>query len=387
MTEIFFDVLKNSVLITGLVIVMMIMIEYVNVQSGGRWFSRLQGNSFMQVILASLLGMVPGCIGGFAAVSLYTHRLISFGALVAMMICSSGDEAFVMLAMIPRQAVVIFSVLFVIAVISGTVVDMIFRKKRRMAISQCGLDFDIHKEECGASLFRLSSFRNLKSAGREKIFILCFIGLFSGAIISGILEHDHDAHAHDAGYHEETIVAGNGTCQDTCIHEEDTAHIHAHGINILNERWLNLVFAALGIITLLLTVTASEHFVKSHLWNHVVKKHMLSIFLWTFGALFIIQTGMLYFDMEGLLRENMFAVLVIAVLIGFIPESGPHMVFISLFSGGLVPVSVLVANSIVQDGHTALPLLAESKKDFFMAKAINMLVGFFTGGMMMLFGL
>ena len=76
----------------------------------------------------------------------------------------------------------------------------------------------------------------------------------------------------------------------------------------------------------------------------------------------------------------------IALLIGIIPESGPHYVIILLFMNGLVPFSVLLANSIVQDGHGALPLLAESKRDFFLIKGINFtvglivgLLGFFTG--------
>jgi len=101
--EILTDVLRNSILITGLVIIMMLLIEYFNIQSKGEWFAKLQGSGIKQIVLGSALGLIPGCLGGFAAVSLFTHRLISFGALVAMMICSSGDEAFVILAMIPWQ--------------------------------------------------------------------------------------------------------------------------------------------------------------------------------------------------------------------------------------------------------------------------------------------
>jgi hypothetical protein len=38
-----------------------------------------------------------------------------------------------------------------------------------------------------------------------------------------------------------------------------------------------------------------------------------------------------------------------------------------------------MASAIVQDGHGALPLFAESKKSFFAAKAINILVGLVVG--------
>ena len=107
MMHLFIDILRNSILITGLVVVMMMMIESLNIESRGLLFKGLRRTKLVQVIVAALLGSVPGCMGGFATVSLYTHRLFSFGALVAMMIASSGDEAFVMLAMFPEKAMIL----------------------------------------------------------------------------------------------------------------------------------------------------------------------------------------------------------------------------------------------------------------------------------------
>ena len=75
-------------------------------------------------------------------------------------------------------------------------------------------------------------------------------------------------------------------------------------------------------------------------------------------------------NIESWIQQNVFIMILIAVLIGIIPESGPHIVFITLFAAGTVPFSVLLASSIVQDGHTTLPLLAESKKCFIKAKII-----------------
>ena len=117
------DILRNSILITGLVVVMMMMIESLNIESKGLFFKGLRKTKIGQVVIGALLGSVPGCMGGFATVSLYTHRMLSFGALVAMMIASSGDEAFIMLAMIPEQALILFALLFVISVIVGIIVD------------------------------------------------------------------------------------------------------------------------------------------------------------------------------------------------------------------------------------------------------------------------
>jgi hypothetical protein len=184
--------------------------------------------------------------------------------------------------------------------------------------------------------------------------------------------HDHTA----ADNHNHTATTDNHN------HTAEDAHsaIDEHGhLNIFSERWLNLIFAFISLITLYLTLSANEHFIKEHLWNHVVKKHLKSIFLWTFGALLVLQFGIQYLDIEHWVRDNIVFMILLAVVIGLIPESGPHMVFITLFAGGLVPFSVLLASSIVQDGHTALPLLAESKSSFFKAKLINMLIGLIVG--------
>ena len=49
--HLFLDVLRNSFLVTGLVIIMMLMIELVNIHSEGRWFKRLRQHRFGQVVL------------------------------------------------------------------------------------------------------------------------------------------------------------------------------------------------------------------------------------------------------------------------------------------------------------------------------------------------
>lgn len=395
------DVLRNSVLITGLVLIMMLMIEYFNIHSHGRWFSLIKDSKIKQIFLGSLLGLVPGCIGGFATVSLYTHRLLSLGALVAMMISSSGDEAFVIMAMIPKEGFILFGILFVISIITGIVVDYgIYRKPQE---GLCPDDFEIHtsageNDRKIPSIFRLESYKVMLKPSKERIAILLGIALFIGAVIMGILACGHH-HSAEAAHGAETYVCEHGhvhTVADTHNHAVADAHNHAHEhshmhshsdahihtdatLNILNEKSINIVFAIISIITLFFTATANEHFIKDHLWNHVIKKHMVSIFLWTFGTLLVCNIGMQYLDIEHWISNNMLLVMLLAIAIGIIPESGPHLIFVTLFAQGVLPFYILLVNSIVQDGHSALPLLAESKMSFVKAKLINIAVGLIVG--------
>lgn len=371
--SLFVNVLKNGVLITGLVIVMMLMIEFINVSSHGRWFERLKGAPNKQVFLGALLGLIPGCVGGFAAVSLYTHRLIGFGALIAMMIASSGDEAFVMLALIPKDALILFGVLFVIAIISGLLINLFARlrrdqKKFRMA---CEDDFEVHLEDEGHFFEKPHfSLANLKHFSWRKLVLILGVAAFIVALALGVLGHDH--------YEASHILT------DTASLEH--AHEHAHGISLLDEYWINLVFAILSIGVLVVIAVSGEHFIKEHLWDHVIRKHLLSIFLWTTGALLLVQLGLQYLDIESWTSDNIPLMILFAVLIGLIPESGPHLVFVALYASGLVPFSVLLASSISQDGHASLPLLAETKKGFLKAKLVNMLIGLIVGFSAYFFG-
>ncbi len=78
-------------------------------------------------------------------------------------------------------------------------------------------------------------------------------------------------------------------------------------------------------------------------------------------------------------------VLLIGALIGMVPESGPHLIFVMMYAQGLVPFSVLFTTSFVQDGHGMLPLLSYSVKDSILIKIFNLAFGIATGAA--LFGL
>ena len=371
MIEIIIEALRNSVLITGLVVVMMMMIESLNIESKGLVFKGLKKTKFGQVVIASLLGSIPGCMGGFATVSLYTHRMFSFGALVAMMIASSGDEAFVMLAMIPEQALILFAVLFVLAIIAGVTVDFFHDK-----IHSRNCDKHDHSE-CGAETSCTDGYHESDSDSRKRHFgwkrILMFVGLalFIAALASGHLAHDHAAHTHEHAHIQ--------------AHEHVHMHEHHHGIDLLSEDWMNVLFAGLSVIVLFVLLFASDNFVEEHLWKHIVRKHLPTTFAWTFGVLLILGFALQHVDIEHWISDNTALMIILATLIGIIPESGPHMVFVTLFAAGVVSFPVLMASSISQDGHSSIPLLAESRKSFAWAKLINCFVALAAGFAAMLF--
>ena len=431
------NIIRNSILITGLVIVMMMMIESLNIESKGLFFKGLKKTKIGQVVIAALLGSVPGCMGGFATVSLYTHRMFSFGALVAMMIASSGDEAFVMLAMIPEQALILFVILFIIAIVVGIVTDLIHGKAHAKECDKhdhedCG----VHTDCDGYEVHKHEEHDKKRHFGWKRITMLVGLALFIAALGTGRLGHDHEAHAgHNhtqeceqiatgealamtcEGHDSEQIATGEAlamTCEEhghnhghadgegmTCDghnHDRHTHHIHNEGtchfdqaerveksIDLLSEGWMNVLFAGLSVVMLIVLIFASDHFVEGHLWDHIIKKHLPTIFAWTFGVLLVLGIALQYIEIDKWISDNTALMILLATLIGIIPESGPHMIFVTLFAAGVVPFPVLLASSISQDGHASIPLLAESKKSFAMAKLINCVVALAAGYAAMLF--
>ena len=421
------DILRNSILITGLVIVMMMMIESLNIESRGLFFKGLKKTKVGQVVFGALLGSVPGCMGGFATVSLYTHKMFSFGALVAMMIASSGDEAFVMLAMIPDKALLIFAVLFVVAIAVGIITDLIHERLHRKHChetdhSNCGVEtgckdgYEVHSlsGECedgvkatdchNETSFHTSHERSGKTRhyGWKRLTMFVGLAIFIAALATGHLGHDHSAHgghSHEGNSHCcecETVVHDHSE-HATCAHEHPSCHPEhqvshpehstchhersegSHSINLLDEEWMNILFAGLSILVLVVLLFGSDHFIEEHLWNHIIRKHFLTIFLWTFGVLLIVGIGLQYVSLDKWISSNTALMIILATLIGIIPESGPHMIFVTLYAAGVVPLPVLLASSISQDGHASLPLIAESRKSFLWAKIINCIAALTVG--------
>jgi len=272
-------VLGQTLQVTLLVFVMMIVVDLMNVWTRGRLAAMLkQGRQWRQYVIASLLGAAPGCIGAFTNVSLYVHGMISFGALVGAMAAVSGDEAFVMLAMFPKTAVMLFIMLFATGIAIAWLTDILVK---RWKMTTC-LDCDVPQ-----------------------------------------------FHPAREGF---------------------------------------------------------SHYVKEHIWQHVIKRHIWKTLLWTFGALFVVEAGLQYWQLEKMASQYPLVLLVAGVLLGLIPESGPHLIFVTMFANGLIPFSVLFSSSIVQDGHGMLPMLSYSVHDAMMIKAFNLVFGLGIGLLLYAFG-
>ena len=324
------NVAKHALMITGFVSVMMLVIEYLNVLTRGSWQQGLARYRFGQLVLAALLGATPGCLGAFAVVAMYSHGVLSLGAVVAAMIATSGDEAFVMLAIIPKEFAVVTGILFAGAVVAGALTDVILRKRKRVIVEEHQA-LEVHGEICNC-FPRGQILSQWKQCTAPRGILTVVLTVFLFALVFG--------------------------------------QIGPHGWS-----WIRITLFACSAIGLFIVITVPDHFLEEHLWQHVARKHVPRVFLWTLGALLAMYILTEHLHLDSTIRQGKWIVLAIACLVGLIPESGPHLIFVTLYAQGTVPFSVLLASSIVQDGHGMLPMLAGSRRGFLVVKTINLVVG------------
>ncbi len=343
-------IFNHAVVISFFVFVMMLLVDFVDTVSQTRMSGLITGGRWRQYTLAAFLGATPGCLGAFMNVSLYIHGMISFGALVGGMIATSGDEAFVMLAQFPAAALALFGLLFAGGIIFAWVSDKAVQALKITPCAPCLEDQCAHcrsQAESGArwgEIIRPANvIENLRSLSFTRFLLLLLIVSFIFLVSFGGLGH--------SGWD-----------------------------------WKRITFLALAGCSLYIAAVASEHYLHYHIWDHILKRHLLRVFLWSFGALLFVHWGLGFWNLEALVRTHMVWVLLIAALLGIVPESGPHMVFVMMYAQGLVPFSVLLTSSFVQDGHGMLPLLSYSIRDSVLVKLLNLIFGVTVGGIFFALG-
>jgi len=340
----FVPIINHSIMITLFVFVMMLFIDYINVLTRGKMEKAVKGGKGRQYVVSSFLGSTPGCLGAFMNVSFYVHGLLSFGAIVGGMIATSGDESFVMLTLFPKKALLLFGILFILGIIGAWIADKLAGLFKITPCEECKLQEFHKKEERISTWFRPQKIKDFPGLCIPRyisfIFIVTFLSLIGVGII-GTKEWD----------------------------------------------WKRITIFSSLIIALFITCTSSNHYFKEHIWEHIIKEHLWKVFLWTFFALFFIKFGLNYWNLEVFIKDNMRLILLISALVGIIPESGPHLVFVMMFSNGLIPFSVLLTSSISQDGHGMLPLLSYTVKDSLLIKVFNIAFALIIGGIVYISGL
>ena len=268
------------------------------------------------VIMASLLGALPGCGGAIVVVTQYIQGRISFGSLVAVLTATMGDAAFLLLAAEPLTGFFIFGLGAFVGSISGYIVDK------------------IHGEEYlqGNSKLRVE-FEKIVKTFVSKFNIFWTLVFLPGFIVGLFVAFQQDV--------DQILDLPEGL---SITHTIGTVGailcVFMWSLNPLSDFQCSTDRSR----NLLSRVVDTTNFVTT--W-------VICGFL-TF-EIFIYLTE---YDLKTFFEIWLPLVPLIAILFGLLPGCGPQILVTTFYLNGFIPLSAEIGNAISNDGDALFPAIA-----------------------------
>jgi len=276
----------------------------------------IKKNSKLEIPICALLGVIPGCGGAIMVMSMYTRGIVSFSSVLATLISTMGDAAFILIASKPQAALIILPITLIIGIVTGYI-SLPFSDKIAPSI--------IPKKNSNIIL---------PTNKIPTVFYKIWLYLLIPAVILGLINAFNLSFEIPLfGYDLIGIFAF--TAAMSCLimwvfnplTDIQMAAVHE---NSLRKTVDTTCFVSVWVITAFLCFEL--------------------INLFTQGRMF-----------EYLLFFGPFIPLM-AILIGFIPGCGPQIMITSMFVSGQIPMAAQIGNSISNDGDALFPALAISAR-------------------------
>jgi len=257
-----------------------------------------------QVPMASLLGALPGCGGAVVVITAFARGNIRLGAMVAALIATMGDAAFLLLAKEPTTYLRLMSISIFAAVLSGWTVDRFHQGELYSSEIK-------HFEKIGIGRLRK----------RDKIFMaFAAPGLFLGIL--------------------------------------QLAQVDINNFGIL-VTILGLLGAFLSISVWVLSPINAVSSSDDHPFTRSSEETSF-VTVWVIAGFLSYEYAYAFFglDLEVLAEAAWIFLPILAILVGFIPGCGPQVLVTTLYLNGIIPFAALIGNAISNDGDALFPAIA-----------------------------
>ena len=265
-------------------------------EKGGAW----------QVPTASCLGALPGCGGAVVVITAFARGNITLGAMVAALIGTMGDAAFLLLATEPTTYVKVMLISITAAIICGWMVDRFHRG-------------DLYNSEVKfLGHLVIGRLRN-----RDKIYMLVAIpGLILG-----------------------------------CIQLFGLGQINMYELPGAMTIGLGGVAISVGVWAISPVNAVTAH--KDHPFTRATEETSF-VTTWVIVAYLAYDYAFNFFglDLAGLAEAAWIFIPLLAILVGFIPGCGPQILVTTLYINGIIPFAALIGNAISNDGDALFPAIA-----------------------------
>jgi len=273
-------------------------------------------NRKFEILIASFLGVIPGCGGAIMVITLYVRGAVSFSSVIATLVSTMGDAAFLLIASNPKAALIILPITFVTGIVSGYVAHLF--------------------ENTIAPPLNLSKQKAiLEDFPENKIplfFYKAWLWMIPPAVVLGL----------------------------------DNALGNTTSLLFYNVDWVLVFSFGAACFCFLMWLFNPLTDIQMAIVSHKEKSSKKVVDMTCFVTVWVIVAFVAFEIINGFTDGLIFEKLKIlgpfiplfAILVGFIPGCGPQIMITTMYVEGHIPISAQIGNSISNDGDALFPALA-----------------------------
>ncbi len=353
--------------VTVFVAAMVLLFSWLQYVTAGRFVDWIRGKTKLQPIIGALMGLTPGCGGAIVMMPLYARGYVSYGTVVATLISTLGDSAFVLIGgaianpdlIVPVLLVHLIS--FLVGVIWGLGIDLLgitpssplgrfgpeIQEEITRNISDEKYDVrdELPREEPNGFSYRIVH------QGYLIWWAVTLVGLIFAVLLLywGAIDGGPSLDLDDGGLNLDLSTMGGfiswvgllGTLLSVAI--------------FLGQR------SIFGDDTEASIGDKLDSFKETTI--HAASETSFVTF-WVLIAYFVFEFSMLFggIDESSLVAYGAgVGAIFVAALVGVIPGCGPQIIIMTSYVEGILGFPGLISNAISQDGDALFPLLVRHR--------------------------
>ncbi|GHX26414.1 TPA: putative manganese transporter [Vibrio cholerae] len=292
----------------------------------------------LQVVIAALLGALPGCGGAIVVTTQFVSGKVGFGALVAVLTATMGDAAFLLLASQPVTGLYVIGIGVVTGCVTGLVINALHRDDfMRPVLTE--LSNKLRTSCCSAT--SAVSFKAINLQGLFWKYLLLPASLVAFA---------------------------------------SSFQIDINQVLSLPEMSIEWIGALLAVSSMLLwaltqeiedyqsTVSEDDKIRTSHPMQKAAQDTNF-VSAWVIIAFLAFELTLHFTGFEIGANWGNWGVWMpaLGIVIGLLPGCGPQILVTSLYLSGALPFSAQLSNAISNDGDALFPAIALAPKAALMA--------------------
>ena len=374
--------------VTVFVAAMVFLFSWLQYATSGKFVDYIKRNKKFQPVIGALMGLTPGCGGAIVVMPMFARGYVTYGTVVATLIATLGDAAFVLIGaaitdssfIAPVIAVHVIS--FIVGITWGYLIDLTGTTPRtpfgRFGKSKVGSFEEEEIEDDNIESTIASMPRETPDGIGYKIlhqgytvwWIVTLIGLVFAVLLLVWAGQDPDY---------ELKLSLNPLTLDGFI------------------TWIGLLGTTFSVILYIAQKNWFADDTEATIGDklHSMRETMVHSASETAFVTFWVMIAYLVFEFSMLLSgigeddmakygDGIFAVLV-ASTIGLIPGCGPQIIAITAYTKDMISFPALTANAISQDGDALFPLLVRHKSASLWATIHTTIPAVITGMLLLLF--